>query len=102
MIQNLLQTITPDTILLFGSLVNGQVNDDSDIDLLVVWDENSHLSHSKRRQLLRKSIGLVNFPIDIITCTQDELTKAYSDENSFTHAIIDESEVLYGRLNLTN
>lgn len=96
----LLEVITPETILLFGSLAKGQENENSDVDLLIVWNDFNHLSHAKRRQYLRKIIGIVDYPVDILTCTEAELITAYNDRNSFTHAAIQESEVIYGRLSI--
>ena len=90
--------INPESIILFGSVAKGIDREDSDIDLLVVWDEEKDLPNIKRRILLRKIIGIIESPIDIITCTTDELKVALQDENTFTSQIIKEGEVLYDRL----
>ena len=41
---------------------------------------------------------MVGHPVDIITCTSEELEKALQDKNSFTSNIVKEGEVIYGRL----
>jgi len=44
-------------------------------------------------------IGIVDSPIDVLTCTTDELIKAMEDKNSFTSKIISEGELIYGGFN---
>ena len=95
----LIENINPKSIVLFGSLANGNEHEDSDIDLLVVWDEKAELTNVKRRIILRKIIGIVESPLDILTCTTDELNKALEDKNSFTSQIVTEGELIYGRFN---
>ena len=87
------------SIILFGSVAKGTDREDSDIDLLVVWDEQKDIPNVKRRIMLRKIIGIIESPIDLITCTTDELNTALEDENSFTSRILKDGEVLYGGLN---
>ena len=100
MIKNkLVETINPKSIVLFGSLARNEDREDSDIDLLIVWDEQKDLPNIKRRVIIRKIIGVVERPLDILTCTTEELKKALDDRNSFTSRIISEGEVIYGRFN---
>lgn len=94
----LLTNIQPKSIILFGSVARGTDSLDSDIDLLVVWDEQKDIPNIKRRIMLRQIIGITESPLDILTCTSDELKIALSDEQSFTSHIIKEGEVLYGGL----
>lgn len=99
-IQNrIISNIHPESIILFGSTAKGIDKEDSDIDLLIVWDEQKDMPNIKRRIMLRKIIGITESPIDIITCTTDELKAALRDKNSFTYQIVNEGEVLYGGLN---
>lgn len=94
----LMQAAHPAAVVLFGSNARGDAREDSDIDLLVVWDENADLPHAKRRMLLRKMLGMTEVPVDIITCSTAELARAMQDSQSFTAQIIREGELLYGRL----
>ena len=95
----LIENINPESIVLFGSLAHDNEHEDSDIDLLVVWDEKAELTNIKRRIILRKIIGIVDSPLDILTCTTAELNKALEDKNSFTSQIVKEGELIYGRFN---
>lgn len=94
----ILEHITPVAIILFGSLASGNVTEDSDIDLLVVWDEKQELSNVKRAIEIRNTIGLVDYALDILTCTTTELQAVISNKNSFTAQIIQEGKIVYGRL----
>ncbi|MBZ4644639.1 MAG: uncharacterized protein PWP07_2397 [Epulopiscium sp.] len=96
--ERLLSQISPISILLFGSIAKGKDTDDSDIDLLVVWDEQKDLPNVKRRIMLRKLIGIIDSPVDILTCNLSELENALAEQNSFTAQIVKEGELLYGRL----
>lgn len=84
---------------MFGSLAKGLEHEDSDIDLLIIWDENKELPNAKRRIMLRKIIGFIESPLDILTCSSDEFAKALEDENSFTSRIVREGELIYGGFN---
>ncbi len=95
----LLTNIQPKSIILFGSVAKGLDSLDSDIDLLVVWDEQKNIPNIKRRILLRQIIGITESPLDILTCSTEELQTALNDEQSFTSHIIKEGEILYGGLN---
>ena len=95
----IIKSIKPKSIVLFGSVARGIEREDSDIDILVIWDEQRELPNVKRRIILRKIIGMVESPLDILTCTSEELYKALEDKNSFTSKIVSEGELIYGRLN---
>jgi uncharacterized protein len=95
----LLSNIKPKSIILFGSTAKGTDNEDSDIDLLIIWDEFENTPNAKRRIMLRKIIGINDIPLDIITCTTNELNNALRDKYSFTSQIVKEGEIIYGRLN---
>ena len=100
MIKNrIIENINPKSMVLFGSVARGNEREDSDIDILVIWDEKKELSNVKRRILLRKIIGVVESPLDILTCTTEELNKAIEDKNSFTSRILSEGELIYGGFN---
>lgn len=102
-IQELTRRITarihPESIILFGSTAKGENGPDSDIDLLVVWDEEKSLSNRERRLKLRRLLDYTDSPLDLLTCTSEELKKALAEPNSFTSQVVKEGKILYGRLN---
>ena len=91
--------IHPESIILFGSMCQQEDHEDSDIDLLVVWNEEDTLSNRERRLILRRLIGDFEKPLDLLTCTSSELAKALAEPHSFTSQIVKEGRVIYGRLN---
>jgi predicted nucleotidyltransferase len=96
--ERLLAKLKPERIILFGSVARGDYHEDSDLDLLIVWDEMKDMPNIKRRIYLRRVIGEMDIPVDLLTCTTEELSKATRDENSFTSQILREGEVIYARL----
>ncbi len=91
--------IHPESIILFGSMSRQEDHEDSDIDLLVVWNEEDTLSNRERRLILRRLIGDFEKPLDLLICTSSELAEALAEPHSFTSQIVKEGRVIYGRLN---
>lgn len=102
LIQELTHRITsqihPKSIILFGSTAIGMDTPESDIDLLVIWDEEPGLSNRQRRLKLRHLIGDFNNPLDLLTYTSKEIAQALTNPNSFTSQIMKEGKVIYDRL----
>ncbi|MDO6353825.1 nucleotidyltransferase domain-containing protein [Caloramator sp. CAR-1] len=96
--EKLITNINPKAIILFGSVARNEGNENSDIDLLVVWDD-IETNVAKRRIKLRKIIGFIDKPLDILTCSSKELEEALKENNSFTSRIIKEGKIIYGGLN---
>jgi uncharacterized protein len=74
-VQRVLSATRPDRIILFGSAALGQMNKDSDIDLLVV--ERAPANTRERSVEIRGAVGDVGYPVDIIVMRTDrfEATK---------------------------
>ncbi|MCC5847709.1 MAG: nucleotidyltransferase domain-containing protein [Verrucomicrobia bacterium] len=66
----------PAKIFLFGSAARGEMNTQSDLDVLVVVREGVH-RRKTRQALYRKMIGF-EFPVDIVVVTEGDVT-AYRD-----------------------
>lgn len=93
----IIQKIKPKAIILFGSTARREEKEDSDFDLLIVWDVKD-MSNVERRIKIRKAIGFVDKPVDIVTCTTEELVRALEDKRSFTSIIVNEGVIIHGRL----
>jgi predicted nucleotidyltransferase len=85
----------PDKIFLFGSYANGQANDDSDIDLLIVKDtvEPRHKRSIEMQRLLKGS----KLPVDILVYTNDEFEREKLINYSFLNSAIQGAKLLYER-----
>ncbi len=88
----------PKAVLVFGSTTRGTVRPDSDIDIIVVWDEQFNLPNRQRRMKLRDAAGEVPFPMDIFTYTKQEWDNAIADPLSFTANVAKEATIVYGGL----
>lgn len=82
----------PEKVILFGSLVGGQIHEWSDIDLIVV--EKTTLPFFQRlrtvRRLLRPKVG-----VDIMVYTPEEFAQLCADRPFFRDEIVAKGEVVY-------
>ncbi len=89
----LIRHYQPEKIVLFGSLVTGQVQEGSDIDLLLV-------KQSKKRPLERvmEVMALLGYPrvaLDIFVYTPEEIAYLQREESPFIQNILEHGKVLY-------
>ena len=96
-----LQQIDPYKIILFGSAASGKLHEDSDIDIIVVlnnetipqdYDEKMKLKLSVRRALreINKQV-----PIDTLTYTKKEYELILNNKNSFFQEVDLTSRTIY-------
>lgn len=93
--KRIVENYTPERIVLFGSFARGDINEDSDVDVLVIKDTNE--SPRERIRNVRKKIPH-NIPIDVIVYTPEEVNQNIDDVNSFISCILNEGKLLYERL----
>ncbi len=74
-VRRVLEVSRPERIILFGSAATGDMNKDSDIDLLIV-DPYPGNRHEQSVQI-RSAIGDVKYPVDVIVIAKErfEATK---------------------------
>lgn len=84
----------PQAIILFGSAARGEMNKDSDLDILVIKETKKDYFDRVReaRAGIRTSV-----PLDIIVLTPKE-ARELPKRNSFFAQIIKEGKLLYGRV----
>lgn len=90
----LIEEGNPDLILIFGSMVTGDIHDSSDIDLVVV--EESDLPFLPRtrdmRRMLKPQVGT-----DVLWYTPDEFNHMFHNRLFFKQEIVGKGKVLYER-----
>lgn len=93
-IENLIRTVNPQKIILFGSYAYGNPTPDSDVDLLVIWDSNQ----PRRERVVQASLALYprDFPVDIIVHTPQEIEERQT-HSFFLREILAKGKVLYER-----
>lgn len=85
----------PRVIIVFGSVARREARDDSDLDLLVVFDRVENRTECYAR-IARQFLGL-DIPFDIMVMDYDEFLRYKENELSFTHEIVTTGEVAYVR-----
>jgi len=97
----LLKSSDPYKIILFGSYANGNPNENSDIDLLVILD-NNHVSETYQERLnkrirIRNSVIDINrkVPLDILVYSKEELNIIKKNGNFFIDEIEKTGKVIY-------
>jgi predicted nucleotidyltransferase len=102
-----LKAINPYLVLLFGSYAYGTPNPDSDIDLLVVTNDDFMPKNYDERINLQLAISNHIFefakqvPIDLIVYTIPMYKKFIEQNSSFAHEITTKGKILYERFNIT-
>jgi uncharacterized protein len=103
-VENLLLT-NPEKIILFGSYAYGEVNDDSDIDILVVTDEDiipaSFSEKSKIYLRVSKAISEFKkeFPVDLIVHTKAMHRKFIENNSLFSIELLTKGRILFEKDN---
>lgn len=92
--RRIVENITPEKIILFGSYVDGNPTEDSDLDLLIVKD--SHIPRYKRGREIRKYLRGLKIPVDLVVYTKDEIQKWSNVKTAFITTVMEKGKVLYG------
>ncbi len=95
MIQVIIDQVDPEKIILFGSYVEGNQTEDSDVDLLVIM--NTTLPPAERQRKISRLLYPRIAALDIIVRTPREIELAKTRVEPFIHAILEEGIVLYAR-----
>jgi predicted nucleotidyltransferase len=93
-VAQIIQKYKPDKIILFGSAARGQMNRDSDADLLIIKTETPYYGADRIRELSRLIDR--NIPIDLLVYRPEEFEKRLQMGDPFLKAIVKEGKVLYG------
>ena len=100
-IKEKLRKIDPYKIIIFGSMANGEYDEESDIDLLVILDS-EHVSQNyeekmENKMLVRDALGDISskIPIDLLVYTKREYEIIMNNKNSFFKEISNKGRALY-------
>ena len=99
MVQAVVKEIRPEKVYLFGSCARDRHNSDSDVDLLIVEDNNFGQDHNRWSELkrIRKALKPFRIPKDVLVYSRDEFEKW---EDSLNHVIshaVREGKLVYER-----
>lgn len=87
----------PEKIILFGSYATGNANDDSDLDLIIIQE--NELPWHKRGIDIRLMLRDSKIPMDLLHFTNDEFEIEKNKRFSFLSGALKTSKLLYERKN---
>lgn len=92
--QRVVEQLRPQAVIIFGSFARGDINEGSDVDILVVADfKEPFLDRIKILLDLNDGIGL---PLEPIGYTPEEFQRMKKEENRFIREVLKTGKVLYG------
>jgi predicted nucleotidyltransferase len=86
----------PQRVILFGSRARGDAGEDSDIDLLVVVDDDTPAEKLSWEAVWRVRDGHAG-PLDLMACRSSTLERRARAIGSFAHTLMREGKVVYER-----
>lgn len=92
--KKIVEAISPEKIILFGSYATGKATNESDLDLVVVW--NSDLNSHERNIFLSKLFPKRNFSLDIFAFTRKEAEKLKDVAGTIVYEAFHHGKVIYG------
>ncbi|HRI38112.1 MAG TPA: nucleotidyltransferase domain-containing protein [Nitrospira sp.] len=92
-VRRLVTAANPRKVILFGSFAEGTATSESDVDLLVIERE----IDSKRAEMvrLRKAIGSIGFPVDVLVVSEGEIADWGHLPGTAMYWALKEGKVLY-------
>jgi uncharacterized protein len=92
-INRILQVITPDKIILFGSRARGEASPDSDYDLMIVKEG---VTNTRRicGEIYQKFYGM-KVPVDVLITTPEKLEKYKNTIGYVYKQVVEEGIVVY-------
>lgn len=92
-IDRIVKNINPEKIILFGSYASGNPSEDSDLDILIVKE--MKMPRYRRTREVKKHLGGMKIPIDVIVYTKKEIKKWEDTKTAFINQAIKQGKLLY-------
>ncbi len=96
LIESIVAEFAPQRVILFGSTARGEAGADSDIDLLVVLDDDAPLEKLSAKAVYAARRGYTE-PVDIIPCRASVLRDRARAVGSFAYIALRDGITIYER-----
>jgi predicted nucleotidyltransferase len=93
LVRRIVVAVRPLRIILFGSAARGELQPDSDVDVLVVMPQGTH--RRKTAQLLHRQFFGLPFAVDVMVATPDDLEQHRQNVGLVYGVILEEGRDLY-------
>jgi len=93
-INKIVKAVSPEKIIFFGSHARGEGTEESDIDLVVIWD--TDLNPHKRNLFLSRLFPKRNFALDIFAFTKAESERLKDIAGTILYEAFHHGKVIYG------
>jgi len=93
--QKIVQAVSPEKIILFGSYATGNATKDSDVDLVIIWD--SPINQHQRNMKIRRLFPHRDFSLDVFVFTPEEERKYKDIKGTILNTAHREGILLYER-----
>lgn len=91
-VEEVVKTLNPYLVILFGSFATGNINEGSDVDILVVADfEEDFLDRIKRLMDMNK----FRIPVEPVGYTPNEFKEMRKRKNAFIMEVVEKGEIMY-------
>lgn len=91
----IINTISPEKIILFGSYADGHPTEDSDVDFVVIWE--TELKPHRRNLFLSRLFPCRNFSLDIFAFTKNEAERFKNITGTILYEAFQRGKVIYDR-----
>ncbi len=95
-VRQIISARNPRKIFLFGSFVRGEMNPDSDLDMLVVTDDDVADPHAEAVRL-RRTVGNVHMPMDILVVPVSEYERLRHRWDLIYYEATENGRIVYER-----
>jgi len=97
-VRRIVETISPEKVILFGSQARGDARPESDLDLLVIAD--STQPRYRRSAPLYGALSDIFVPMDILVYSPEEVKEWSQVRQAFVTTAVREGKVLYEAKNV--
>lgn len=93
-VENIVRGFDSKAIIIFGSVAKGTATEDSDLDVAVIME--TELSWAQRVVAIRRSLGRLGVPIDLLAHTPEEVEAESKNPCTIVSEILSTGKTVYG------